>query len=204
MSLTAACPRGPASRCLRAPELSCPLKWRAGLFICLHFHLRTAQPLIRSIFLFLLLLNESLGAEERPEVWAPKGHNFLSTMVVWPSYLKQTCPRESALLGLPLIKFAYRDNVNLKGEVGVGRGARSRRKMSTAHAPNIWSCFIWGTSPPSHWAASGPLGFWKHIKFYLLVEYLFSDELLGLFRLVSNSIFSWNLVKIQQVLLGWI
>ena len=94
----------PLSVC--APELSCPFEVEGRPFICLHFHLTTAQPLIRFIFLFLLLLNESLGGEERPEVWAPKGHNFLSTMVVWPSYLKQTCPRESALLGLPLIKSA--------------------------------------------------------------------------------------------------
>ena len=82
--------------------------------------------------LFFLLHNESLRGEERPEGPPPKATTFMSTVVVWPSYLEQTCLRESALLGLSLIKFAHPiTDVNLKGEVRVEREWEAEENVRT-------------------------------------------------------------------------
>ena len=142
-------PWGPAGLrppTVSAPELSCPLKWGQA-FHPLHFYLMTAWSLICTIFslsLSFLLHIESLGGEEqRPEGPPPKATTFMSTVVVWPSYLEQTCPRESAL-GLSLIKFAHPiTDVNLKGEVGVGREWEAEENVHrTPPHTHIWSCLI--------------------------------------------------------------
>lgn len=53
---------------LSSPRLCGTSEVEGKPFIFPRFHLMTARPLISSVFLFLLLPNESLGGKERPEV----------------------------------------------------------------------------------------------------------------------------------------
>lgn len=85
--------------------------------------------------------------EVRRDLKSPKGHNFYEHNGCLTFISQVNMPKGVSPSGFSLIRVCSLDNVNLKGEVGVGRRARRRRNLSVAPPPRHFKAPHLGTPP---------------------------------------------------------